>query len=155
MLLRKLIFSPCWDYGFRLSHLCCWTFDYYYRLCRGCCFHGLVLADHWWYQNTWIFLHLWRYYSLACSWPWLMLYQQRDVCAPLLTDKNSSAIDAVALLDIVFVSVWFSYSVVITICSFRRSCVIVCVLFIASGDRRLRLLVGSYKTSTANLSYTL
>ena len=46
----------------------------------------------------------------------------------------------------------FDYFIVITICSFRRSFVIVCVLFTASRDRRLRLLVGSYETSTANLS---
>ena len=47
-----------------------------------------------------------------------------------LTDKTSSAIDDVALLDGMFVSVSISYSVVITVCSLRRSFVIVFYLLL-------------------------
>ena len=47
-----------------------------------------------------------------------------------LTDKTSSAIDDVALLDGIFVSVSISYSVVIMICSLRRSFVIVFYLLL-------------------------
>ena len=103
MLLQNLISLPPWNYGSRLGHLCCWAFNCYYRFCRGYRFHGL-LADHWWYQSRWTFIHLGRWYSLACSRPWLLLlYWQLDVHAPHLTDKTSSAINAVALLDGMFI----------------------------------------------------
>ena len=67
-----------------------------------------------------------------------------------LTDKTTSAIDDAALLDDVIVSVSISYS-----CGnndmFIEKIFRYCVLFTALQDRRLRLLVGSYEASTANL----
>ena len=106
MLLRNLTSWPCWDYGCCLDHLCCWFFGCCYHLYRGCHFRDLVLADHWWCQNMWIFCHLGRWYSLACSLPWLLLiYRQLDVHTPHLTNKTSSAIDVVALLDWLFIMI--------------------------------------------------
>ena len=64
------------------------------------------------------------YHGCSCSadnWMYALLY---------LTDKTTSAIDDAALLDDMFVSVSISYSVVITICSLRRSFVIVFYLLL-------------------------
>ena len=106
-LLRNLTSWPCWDHGCRLNHLYCWFFGCCYRLSCGCQFRDLVLVDHWWCQNNiWIFHHSGHWYSLACSLPWLLLlYHQLDVHAPHLTNKTSSAIDVVALLDGLFIMV--------------------------------------------------
>ena len=104
MLLWNLTSWPCWDYGCRLDQLCCWFFGCCCRFCRSCRLHDLVLADPWWCQSMWIFRHSERWYSLACSLPWmLLLYCPLDVRTPYLTNKTSSAIDVVALLDELFV----------------------------------------------------
>ena len=109
MLLRNLISLVCWDYGSRLGHLCCWTYDCCSRLFRGCVFSASCLTsgniricrtsptrD----GNVLWFLVL--YHGCSCS------ADNRMYALLHLTDKTTSAIDDAALLDDMFVSVSIS-----------------------------------------------